>query len=412
VGSQFTSIDVESDWPRVSGESRLPYFVGQDDSAAVSAAIGQLRLGYVGLGSVGLSTCLHGARLRPRAIYTIDPGRWKAESVLTHPIYSGRVGEPKATAAGRLCKWISPTTEVFALDGPIDRLAAEELTDLDYLLLATDNLQAELTTSELSRQLGIPLIQASVDGATLVAQIRTLANSVESGPCLGCGFNRAEWDYLNSGAKFSCEGYYEGEQHAATAMVTRSTSSLCSIAADLSNMQLLRRAGGLGKSVDDTVLEYCGFTHKTVVSPLPRREDCVCVDHRPWRRRSVAGRLSHRSPGELVEAALGFSDDLATIRVRGDWFTERAACSTCGPRPVRRFVNWRQDPPACDNCGRPLAREPFFAHRPVLLEALGQCAERPLVEACDLPVRSVVVQGRGETVLLVQEAEAQQGTAT
>ena len=78
---------------------------------------------------------------------------------------------PKASSLGRIAKAVSPGTQVYVLDGAVEALDLTWFKDADFVILATDNLNAEITVGQHCLWLGIPLIQAAVHGDTLVAYL-------------------------------------------------------------------------------------------------------------------------------------------------------------------------------------------------------------------------------------------------
>jgi molybdopterin/thiamine biosynthesis adenylyltransferase len=246
---------------------RLPRFLGLHGDAV--ANLRRRAFGVIGTGAVGRELTLHLARLQPAGLWLCDPGRYKPQSLLTQPIGPHEVGEPKAFATGRLCKALSPRTTVFACDAAVQDLPATAFADVDLVVLATDNLAAEVEVGQRCLWLGRPLVQASVHGATLVAQVRSFVNGDGTGPCPACGFSVDEWAHLNRETSFSCEGRTDGRAERRTAAApTMSVSFLCALAANLACVQILRHVLKLGAPLADSVLEYCGYTHRTVTAPL------------------------------------------------------------------------------------------------------------------------------------------------
>ena len=102
---------------------------------------------------------------------------------------------------------------MFACDGPVQELPITAFADAHLVVLATDNLAAEVEVGQRCLWLGKPLIQASVHGETLVAQVRSFVNR-EGGACPACGFSAVEWAHLNRETSFSCEGGANGRAEA------------------------------------------------------------------------------------------------------------------------------------------------------------------------------------------------------
>ncbi len=185
--------------------ARLPKFVGGPVDAAPK--LNALRVFIVGVGSVGGRIAIHLARLGIARLWLVDPKRFKPESMLTHDIESRDVGKSKALTTARRCKAISPATRVFAFDGVVEELPLDAFAGADLVVLATDNLAAEIEVGQRCVHAGKPLVQASVHGDTLTAQVRVFGNADGQGPCPACGFGNVEWRMLNEQVRFSCDGF-------------------------------------------------------------------------------------------------------------------------------------------------------------------------------------------------------------
>src|SRR5262249_7510891 len=155
-------------------DTRLPQFLGL--RGGPGSVLDALKVAVVGTGSVGRNLALHLARLQIAALYLVDRGRFKAESVLTQPIVPEGIGEPKASSTGRLCQQISPGTDVWVYDGGVGALYPAALAEVDAVFVATDNLAAEIEVGQRCLHLRKPLLHASVHGETLVAQVRFFGN--------------------------------------------------------------------------------------------------------------------------------------------------------------------------------------------------------------------------------------------
>jgi molybdopterin/thiamine biosynthesis adenylyltransferase len=376
--------------------ARLPAFHGLAGEAG--PALDALRVALVGAGSVGRRMALHLARLQVAELRVVDPGRYKAESLLTQPIGPEDVGAAKASNTARLCRQLSPGARVLAFDGPAQELAWADLADVDAVLLATDNLAAEVDVGQRCLWLRRPLLQASVHGETLVAQVRFFGNGDGDGPCPACVFGPAEWGHLNQETTFSCEGRGNGRAAGRTVTApTRSVSFLCSLAADLALTQLLRFALNLGAPPAGSVLEYCGYTHRTALSPLKRNPECPC-DHTAWERAAAPRPLADCTPRELLAAAgLDEVDAGVSLAVDGSPFVERGTCAGCGrEEAVGRFGA----PGPCAGCGGAVEAQPFYTHRAAPAALLRPLLDRLLREWGAAGARSVVVRGAGRAVLV------------
>jgi molybdopterin/thiamine biosynthesis adenylyltransferase len=363
-----------------------------------------LRMFVVGNGSVGRRMALHAARLQPAALWLIDPGRYELENLATQPILPADLGQSKALNTGRACKAISPRTRVFVFEGKVQSLDLLALEPGNVVLLATDNLPAEVHVGQVCFHLGKLLIQATVHGESLVAHVRVLTNHAVTGPCLACGNGSQEWDDYHRNTIFSCSG--PGPD--TTAAPTRSTAFLCSLAADLGVTQAARHVLGLGQPVGDTLLEYCGYTHATTVSPLARNPRCPC-DHTAWKLVTAPACLSDCRLRDLANAAGLPPKDAApadlSFRVEDYQFIDSVFC--CGRRhAARRFVAPEDPVMCCVMCGRETRPQEVFSSRWISAASLAELLDEPLQRLGARCPRWVVVKADGRATLLRQEVSS------
>jgi molybdopterin/thiamine biosynthesis adenylyltransferase len=388
--------------------ARFPGLLGL--SEAPDPSLDAVKLALIGTGSVGRNIALHAARLHPHTLWLVDRGRFKAESLLTQPIAPADLSEPKASNTARLCKSISRDTRIFAFDGPIEHLDLPALIEADLVISATDNLAAEVEIGRRCLRLRRPLVQASVHGETLVAQVRFFGNRDGAGPCPVCAFGNLEWTLLHKQTQFSCEG--PGSEQPAPEVSqapTMSLSFLCSLAADLAMVQILRHILGLGSAVEDTVLEYCGYTHKTSTAPLMRRPECHAdhtpftdvAPHRPLEDCTLRQLAQATRPGEAGEEGLtGVS-----WTIENATFVEWGGCP-CGHRQrIGRFLASGEDAGVCDACGDRVHPDPFYKHATVPAALALPWVDQPLAT---LGVRSAawVIVRDGERAAILRTSHA------
>jgi len=388
-------------------EDRLPRFLDMPDDA--HDRLDQLNVAIVGVGSVGRNAALHLARLQIAGLLLIDCGRLKAQSVLTHLISPADVSQPKASNAGRVCKRVSPDTRVMVSDGTVQELPLTAFAGVDVIFLATDNLLAESEVAQRAIWLGKPLIQASVHGATLVGQVRCFSNRDGQGACPVCSFSEVEWNHLNLQTRFNCDGPPMGKAAAEiTKEPTMSTSFLCSTAADLALVQILRYVLGLGAPVMDTMLEYCGYTHRTVVSPLVRNPECRC-DHTTYERAPCPRPVPDCTLRQFASLAGFDGEELLSFRVDEMTYAELGACGCGGSRPLRRFVADGAHVGRCRSCGAPVFPRPSDSHRPVPRSVVADVLDRPLRDLGAGAAQWLAVRCGDRAVLFIGPENGQKG---
>ena len=358
----------------------------------------------VGLGSVGLPLAEVAARLGVGSLTLVDRGLIKPESVLTHPVQPGDVGRPKALLAGERAAAVGPDTRVRVFVGPVEGLSLDAFLGATRILLATDNLAGEATVGALATHLGLPLLQASVHGPTLTAQVRALANTgAPDDPCLQCGWTEREWSDLDRGTVFSCEGAAAPGARAAaesSSIPTRSLPHLCAMAAHLAWMELTRRALGIADAAASTLVGYCGFNHRTSLSPLARDADCP-ADHARWALRPAPRPLAAVTPAELfglAGQARGTPPEALSLELDAYRFATAWACGCPGGRFFRPAAMGAGA--ACPHCGKARAPHPFHTHAEVPGGALRGHLGRTLAELGAGAPATALVRAPGGTVLV------------
>ena len=394
--------------PRPHRSDRLPALLGLESNA--DTVFSKLKVAVLGTGSVGRPLAFHLSRLMIHTLWLVDPGSYKASSLLTQPVLPEEIGRPKALSTAEVCKRISPDTRVWAATGRGEDLDQMALADADLILLATDNLTAEVAAGQHCLHLGIPLLQACVHGASLLAQVRFFTNCDGQGSCPACAYGDQEWDALNRQTRFSCEGGSAASwAPQILGPVTASFSFLCSLAANLAMIQLTRHVLNLGEDTGDCLTEYCGYSHKSVVSPLPRNPHCRC-EHVAWKQMSPPRALSDCTLSELTRTAgiVEPSRQSLTALTVDEWeFVQAGRCDGCGRRqPIGKFHSLGEAAGTCRKCGQAVTGLPFFSQRQVSLALLATQVDQPLRLLTPTTPRWVVVQEGDQGVCFRQDTVA------
>jgi hypothetical protein len=385
--------------PGVDPSQRLPRLVGA--RAETAAALACLSVVVVGCGSIGARIGLGLARLGVRALLLVDFARHKPASLVTHEITPAEVGRSKVSCLGARARALLPAGDVRLFEGPVGDLRDGDVDGVDLVVLATDDLMAEVQTGALAQRLGLRLVQAAVDGATLVAQVRSWPHA-EAGAdaCLACGFGPAEWAALDAGTRYSCTGAEGGPaRQQRIGPPTRSAGPLCSLAADMALLGVLRQVTGAGGSAAASLTEHAGLVDRTTVSPLRRNPRCR-ADHAVPRRAWLLSPLVDHSPFELWGAAGGEGAQPWSLSVDGYEFAVAPTCSCPDSGTVPRFLPAVGQPPPCPNCSAPLQAGPWGRRREVPAELLAPVVHVPLRDlgAVD-PVLATVDVGSGRLLL-------------
>jgi hypothetical protein len=182
-----------------------------------------------------------------------------------------------------------------------------------------------------------------------------------------------------------------------------SLSTSCTLTGQLGLVQFVRDRLGLGVPVRDTELEYCAYTHQTLITRLTRNPSCPCP-HQLFRRAPAPGRLADCSVRELISASALAPGKHGEVSVEVDdaWYVEREVCACGTPQPTRRFdcghaATWVH----CTRCRRPFLPHPFYRHRPVPAAILGPSIAQPLSSLGAGQARWVVLRRGTDAVLFL-----------
>ncbi|MDH7503190.1 MAG: ThiF family adenylyltransferase [Verrucomicrobiota bacterium] len=381
-----------ADAQRPERAARFPKLVGMCADGA--AALGGLRVAIVGCGSVGGRVALHLARCGVRGLVLIDPKKYRPVSLLTHECYPEAIGKNKADVIATLCRRICPDLEIRVYVKPVQDLSLAGLVEADVVVMATDNLPAEVDTGQRCIWLGKPLVHAALHGETLTAVVRFFGNLGGQGPCPACLFGLREWrDHDANVRQYSCDGTaHDPSLEGAGVVPTRSLSFLCAMSADLATNQVIRHALRLGRSVCNTAVEYNGYTHRTVVVPMRRNSNCPC-EHVQYRVVRSARPIPDLSIRELVETAGANhkSHDLL-LQIPDMRWVDQMKCK-CGAVTVVRHFQPFGDlcTQKCQTCKRIVVAGP--------MDASGAVATVALDSVLDVPIRRLGVRALSHATL-------------
>lgn len=392
----------------ISRGLRLPNFI--DLNVNVEDALARFSLAIIGLGSIGCNVAYKVVRMQIGRLYHIDFGHFKPESLLTHPITSEEAmeGKSKAEHAAQYCKELSPSTRCFYYCGSVQDLDISSLADVDLVVMCTDNLAAEVEVTKRCIHLRKPLLQCAVHGDTLIAQVRFLDHNGFNSPCICCSYSETEKELLNYNTVFSCSGAVRGRNTVqGSAIPTMSTAFLCSLAADLGLTMVTRYVLKLGEPMSDSLVEYCGYTNRMVVTPLHKSDSCI-RDHSPWEVKKLSHPLMKSTLRDLLLAAeLGSNVNIEEISftVSSMHFAELGICGCSTFQPVNRFLITSERAGRCRKCGKDLYPHPFFSHRPVPGSAVRDILDKPLHRIGARGAESVLVRRNDKGVLFLEYSD-------
>ena len=281
--------------------------------------------------------------------------------------------------------------------------SALDLRGVQAIVVATDNLGAELDAGQIAASLGIPLIRAG--------RSRAHWNRAGRRPCgrgkgrllpgmhvqrrrVGAPEQSGRAFLLGRISRCGCFRLPAHHGHAGAVFTGRVARRDGAPAARLGPGQAARRP-------IDQLQRLYAIDHAT---PLWKDEWTVRASMRPFASRQRENHFSLCTPMEMIKrgggrAAIG----QATLEVQGHTWVEAIHC--CGSiRPVGRFVSSGAGVP-CPVCGQPVLPTPFYEYPRVRSAVLGRSADMSFATIGAGQARWVIVRGPRGAVLLHEEDE-------
>ncbi len=293
-------------------------------------------------GNIGSHVVPHLARMSEVSRITlVDHDVYEPDNIQSQDILPGDVGKPKALVQARRLRRIDPRKQVDAIVDSIENIPAGRLQS-DLVLTGLDSMRARLVVNERARFLGIPWIDAGVDGEGLLVRINIYAPGREQ-PCAECGFSDRDYEIV--------EQVYPCSPSTGKPPATGAPSSVGGLAASLLAIECRKvlardNGGGAGTQILWNLATHHYYVGRRTVNPdcrLAHDDPLRDVERKPCRHETTLEQLiaSHPdTPG-------------TTLRVIGQTFVTRLTCTRCGSgRRLRRLkVALRAQPYTCIPCG-------------------------------------------------------------
>ncbi len=277
----------------------------------------------VGTGNIGSHVVPHLGRM-PNVIrvIVIDPETYEEKNLGAQDITRSDVGKPKAAVQSRRLRRINPDLDVKAVVDAIENVPLGYLRG-DVVLACLDSREARRSLNQLVWRLGVPLIDAGVEGGGLLARVTVFAPRPEA-PCLECAWD--EGDYATLAQRYPCQG------RKLRPAPTNSPSCLGALAASLQALECQKLLGGeVGRMVAEREVVIDAGWHRHYVTSWKRNQRCR-FDHDIWHIEQLHSDAHAMTIGEFLELGqrAGIGKEQLTVRVEGHAFVHALTCLRCG----------------------------------------------------------------------------------
>jgi adenylyltransferase/sulfurtransferase len=150
------------------------------------------RVGVLGAGLLG-GMAVHHFGLLGVGMVVVDCGKVEPENLGNQGFRVDQLGDWKSEARAQQVAELNPDCAVSAVSRPVEALGLAELVGVDLLLAGLDGRAARVRVNEISQRLGIPFIDAGVDGSGehLLGTVTVYDPRSPEGACYVCRY-RAE----------------------------------------------------------------------------------------------------------------------------------------------------------------------------------------------------------------------------
>jgi len=274
----------------------------------------------------------------------VDRDIYEQGNLVGQNITPREVGRPKARVQARALHLINPGLRVDPVHDAVENVPAGRLR-ADVILGCLDSREARRYVSELAWHLGVPYVDAGIQGDGLLARVNVYLPGPDS-PCLQCGWDERDYELLEQ--SYPCLGK-EGESPA-----TNSPSSLGALAASLQIIACEAILSGRWDNVAAGKQVLIDATyHRHYLTMFRRNPECR-FDHAIWGTEELERGPDHITIGEaLVLGSSNPDGDAAAIGAHGKAFVRRLTCPSCGlgKELLRLRHRLTKGQLACRECG-------------------------------------------------------------
>jgi molybdopterin/thiamine biosynthesis adenylyltransferase len=299
-------------------------FIGKQGLATLQ----RKQVAVFGVGNIGHQTAYHLALLGVRLVL-VDRGLVGMEHIATQGYAVAEIGTPKVYALAKRLTAINADGAIVPLHSDLRSLGMAALQDSDLYLCCLDSLADRLRLNETAYRMGIPWIDAALDGTGqwLYAKTAIYDPRVEQSPCYLCQWDseslqaapRVERERADTSRQTArgCPNWRLAIDHGEFSAPTLSISSFGGVIAGIQCIVALdlllgadhgTRAGTPATAGTEIALNLSNPPFTLRESRLERHRPCL-FDHRVYRRLSaldgVSDELTLARTFEEAERLLG-----------------------------------------------------------------------------------------------------------
>ncbi len=255
-------------------------------------------------------------------VILIDRDIYEDRNRVSQNITPSDVGKPKSMVQARRLQIMSPDLQVEWFVSSVEALPLGHL-NCDLIMTCLDSREARRIVNQKAWRLGVPWIDAGVEGSGLLVRVAVVVPGPHS-PCLECPWDNRDYGALEQ--TYSCQGIRS------TPTPTHAPSSLGALAASLQALECHKWLSGKRHqtAVSREIVIHAGW-HKYFDTTLRKNPACQ-FNHEIWPINPLKINPGDLTPGKLFDIEIRRSGENSrlTLGVEGHYFTEKLTCNLCG----------------------------------------------------------------------------------
>jgi molybdopterin/thiamine biosynthesis adenylyltransferase len=300
------------------------------------ALLKKSRVAVVGVGNVGGEVAKQIAMLGIPATL-LDRDVVSEENLGTQAFGEQDVGLPKVESRARALAPLNPAWPVETVRADIGRLGLGRLRGVSLIFACVDNVAARIVVNEVSLRLGIPWVDAGVDGSgrSCLSRVAAYGGTPDSA-CYLCPHDSASLaQVLRDGKPTGCPVWRWGEPSAATPP-TLAMAAVGAAAASAQVMWGLKILLGRSHEVVGREMHLDLALPRLTRHVLAHNERCL-LDHRPFECTAFGKPVSAVTVAETFGEAEAQVGDGVVLQLHRRFLVTELRCHACGQRwrPLR-----------------------------------------------------------------------------
>jgi molybdopterin/thiamine biosynthesis adenylyltransferase len=318
----------------------------------------------LGVGNIGGEAARHWIPFGGRVLL-VDRDIVKEENLGTQGFSLAQLGMPKVAARAQSLALLNPQCRIEGLQVDLADIGVGRLRDVDLILCCLDSRRARALVNELATRLGIPWIDAAVDGSgkSFFARVAAYDPGAPDAACYLCPHDRASLgELMREGAGERCPVWRGGD--ADVASPTLAISALGAAVASVQVIWGLKMLLGQWGEAKGCELYFDPDRGVSSRHSLRRNPHCL-FDHQKFVLTPFGRGVDDVTVRELFAAAEQQLGHGVTLHLHRRTLVTEMRCPACDAlrRPYRMLEAMREEEAACA-CGATM--------QPVALRLLGR----------------------------------------